>query len=414
MSEGSEASLSAQAARAAEWRIYAHAFVARLYFYIPILVRHMELSLTEAGAPHPQALSLSMISLVSVGMIVAEYPSGLLADAIGRRRTLLMSGGLQAAGTLLFAASSSVLAMVLAQVLIGVATAFRSGADTALLHGHLDRIGESHRYSSALSRLRFFNTLAIAVAGSVGGFMYAYSPTLVFVLSAAAAVVGTFSLIGLPERREHHTRDYGQVLRQSLSAMRQSPATQACILLGALGNPYFVFAYWVTQRYLIDAGFSLGGVGLSVAMISYLQAASTPLAAYFAATTRRLLLSLQVIALLLPVSFLAVSEAWDGARGAGAMVLVGMAGCHVLYRSLVNVRLQGLVPAPVRASVVSFESWLGAVGYLVVFPLGGYLFARFGLGGGFLRLSILMAVTLWPLLWFTRATVRGAAEQPAP
>lgn len=386
--------------RTVERRIYCYAFVARLYFYIPVLVLHMETVLGNVGVAQPSSLSLSLIAMASLGTLLAEYPSGVLADWLGHSRTLLLAGVLQVAGLACFLLPPSLWSLTLAQVTIGVATAFRSGADTALLHAHLEAEGQTARYGAALSRLRFFNTLAIASSGMVGGLLYQYSPNLVFVLSAVSAGVGSLAVFGLGAPLLSGRRSYRQVLAQSLGAMRSSRKVQVLILLGGLGNPFFVFAFWVTQRYMNDAGISPMATGVACAAISYLQAATMPLSAWFAKAPGRLRRGTYLIAGALPLSFLIVALCWEHARMSGAAVLIVVAGSHVLYKNIINVRLQALAPAHVRASILSFESWIGALGYLVVFPTAGVLFADLGLAGAFAVLSLLISLTLWPpLLW---------------
>ncbi|MDD9947778.1 MAG: MFS transporter [Myxococcales bacterium] len=386
-----------------EARIFAHALVARFYFYLPVLVHHMEAELAEGGIARPEAVAVSVIGLASVGMMVAQYPSGLFADWVGCTRSLILAGMLQAVGILLFLVPGSVWAIASAQIVIGVATAFRSGADTTLLHAHLERVGDEERYGAALARLRFLNTLGIGLAGTVGALMYAWKPMSVFVLSALASIVGVLSLVKVDDAAALQQRSYRQVLRESLSEMRRNRVVQALLLLGGLGNPFFVFVYWITQRYLIDADFSLAGIGLTVASISLLQAATMPLSAWLSHDRGRLLCGLVALILVLPLSFVFVAIAWDHARGLGAAVLVAVASCHVVFRNIVNVRIQSLVPRPIRASVVSFEAWLGALGYLILFPLAGWLLARFGLSGAFVSLATILAACLWPptilLLW---------------
>lgn len=400
-----------QRSRAVELRIYAHAFIARLYFYMPVLLLHMEQALGDADVSRPKAVALSLISLTSLGVMLAEYPSGLFADWLGHGRTLLLAGALQVVGVGLFLAPPSLVTLAVAQLVVGVATAFRSGADTALLYGYLEGCGCTSQYGGALARLRFFNTLAIGVAGTFGGILFAYAPRWVFILSAVSAAVGTLSLLGLDAVvAERPTRSYGQVFRESFAAMRGSSAVQALVLLGGLSNPFFVLAYWMTQRYLSDAGVSALQVGFVVAAISYLQAATMPFSAWFSRHQRRARTVTACIVVLLPLFLLSVALAWGPARLLGGALLVLVAAVHVLHRNLINLRIQAFTPTPVRASVLSFETWIGALGYVLIFPLAGWLFEARGLSGGFVVLSIATALALWPLLvWSWRSGRLGPA-----
>lgn len=390
-------------------RLFAHALVSRFYFYIPVLVLHTEGELTRAGAPAPAALSVSLIGVISIGVIAAEYPSGLLADWLGCKRVLLLSAAFQIAGVLLYLVPASIAAIASAQVLIGVATAFRSGADTTLLHAHLERANMPERYGGGLARLRFFNTLAIGLAGIAGGPLYAWSWRSVFVAAAISSALGALLIASVAETHRPARRSYRKVLEQSVAAMRRDPRVRALIWLGGAGNPFFVLAYWVTQRYLIDAEFSLLGMGLTVASISLLQALTMPLSAWVSRQEARLRHGLLVAVAGLPFAFALVAVLWGQHDRAGALTLVILCSSHVLFRNIVNVRLQRLVAPEVRASVVSFEAFIGAVNYLLLFSLGGVLLASQGLSGAFWILAGLLAVILWPLTYRLRTAHRTDA-----
>ena len=387
-------------ARRFELRVYFHAFVARLYFYLPVVVLHMERELGRAGVLQPRALSLSLIAFISIGMLVAEYPSGVLADWLGRKPALILSGLLQAGGVLLFLVPASLWSIAAAQLCVGVATAFRSGADTALLHGHLEGIGQAQRYGRALARLRFCNVVAIALASASGGLLYAWHPASVFVLSALACVLGLASLVGLREApTTDRRRGYRQVLRESLEEIRDNGRARALMLLGGVGNTYFVFCYFAMQTFFIDSEVGLGWMGMTVSAVSFLQAATMPVSGWLSGDDRYLARTFETILLAVPAAILGVSLAWSTRQTTlGAALLVGIGGCHVLYRNAVNVQLQHLVRNAVRSSIVSLEAWIGSLYYAVLFPVGGWAFATYGTGRGFLMLSLLMVVTVLPLL----------------
>ncbi|HEX7481175.1 MAG TPA: MFS transporter [Polyangiales bacterium] len=396
-----------------ELRIYVHAFIARLFFYVPVLLHHMEQTLGEAGVRKPRALSLSIIALVSMGNLVAEYPSGLFADWVGRKRSMVFSGVLQALAILLFFLPSSVWSLCAAQLLIGAATAFRTGADTALLHAHLEDIGQAHRYGTALARLRFFNVLAIAAAAFSGGSLYAWKPASVFWLSSLMSVLGTVALLGLREPAVTvRERSIVAVLKESLAEARKNGHVQALMLLGGVGNTYFVFSYWVTQTYLIDSGASLASMGVTVGSISLLQAFTMPLSAWVSVTPGRVSGLLALVSFGLPLAFLAAALAWMlGQPLLGSWVFVLIGAGHVLFRNAVNLRLQGWVPDTVRASIVSLESLLGSIWYVVFFPLGGLLLSWGGVSRGFAAVAAVVALTLWPL-WVLG--LRKSGRLPAP
>jgi len=123
-----------------ERRLCVFSFVRTVWFYLPVLVHHIVVELRAAGADQPHALAMSTLVIFSIGMLLAEYPSGVFADWAGRKQALAVSCLLHAAGMALYALSSTLPALFVGQFVVGIGAAFRSGADSALLHSYLDRI----------------------------------------------------------------------------------------------------------------------------------------------------------------------------------------------------------------------------------------------------------------------------------
>lgn len=395
-------------------RLYTHAVLGRCFFYLPVLVHHLVGGLEEAGIARDHMASMSILALFSVGIALAEYPSGVFADWAGRGRALIAGSLLYAVGLLLYLIPASPLAFAVGQLMIGVGTAFRSSADTALLHAWLESSGEGLRYGAALARLRLWNLVGLIGSSAIGGALYTVSPALVFGLSAAAAVASALPLLGLKEQRETHLRrGYAQVLRESLHETRRNLKVQALVLLGGAGTTYFLFAFWATQAYLVETGTAPHLMGYAVALLMVLQAATMPVSARIGSFDRTNERSFPVLLVGLPAAFLVVAA--TGGAGLwlpGALALIAASACQVLYRNAVNVRLQALVPDSVRASVVSLESWVGSLWYMVFFPLGGWLIDTGGVGSGYAGIAVFVAATTLPFLSLARR--RGVWRAGSP
>jgi MFS family permease len=395
-----------------ERRLYLHAFGARSLFFLPVLIQHIVGELSSAGIERGQLISMSILSLFAVGIIVAEYPSGLFADWAGRTRSLVVGSALYAGGVLLYLIPGSILAFGLAQFLLGVGAAFQSGADSALLHARLDHAGDLERYPGCLARLRFSNLSGIVVAGALGGMLYAESPASVFVLTSLASLLSLLPLLGMDEGPvTDHPRRFGQVLRESLGEMRRNTRCQALVLLGGIVTPYFIFCFWATQSYLVEIGAPPALMGYTIAGIALLQAATMPLSSVLGWSPVRQARATALLAVGLAGAFVGVAVAQRAhSPVAGALTLVAGSACLMLYRNLVNMRLQGLIPDAVRASIVSFESWLGSVWYAFFFPIGGWLIDTGGLEGGYTGLAVIVVLTALPLLLLARR--RGTWSDP--
>ena len=88
-----------------------------------------------------RGLSLTQFGLVEaslhVGMLIAQVPTGALADALGRRRLLVAAGFFTAAAELGYVYAPGFALICVAGAVHGVAFALRTGADEAYLFDSL-------------------------------------------------------------------------------------------------------------------------------------------------------------------------------------------------------------------------------------------------------------------------------------
>jgi hypothetical protein len=139
-------------------------------------------------------------------------------------------------------------------------------------------------------------------------------------------------------------------------------------------------------------------MGVAVAGISLLAAAAMPLSAWLAHPQQRNARSTFALLAALAGGLAGAALAHVlGLWAAGAVLLVAASACHFLYRNVINVQLQRWVPDDVRASMLSLESLVGSVSYVVLFPIGGWLLDTSGIGGGFSWLALLMVTSVVPL-----------------
>ena len=291
---------------------------------MPVLVHHIVVELRAAGAEQPHALAMSTLVIFSIGILLAEYPSGVFADWVGRKRALALSCLLHAAGISIYAVSSTLPALFAGQLVLGLGAAFRTGADSALLHSYLDRAGTPERYSAALARMRIATNGAIVVGCLGGGLLYAWWPPAVFIGTALCSLVALVPLSGLeepPRRVAHHS--YIDVLRESLAEVRRNGPARAIVLLGGVGMTFFLFVFWTTQSYLVEIGAPVKHNGFLIGATALLSALSLTALAWLSASRRRHGVAIGLLLFTIPLALLATAIAYrSGWRWLGAAFLL--------------------------------------------------------------------------------------------
>jgi len=174
----------------------------------------------------------ALFAIWSLTSVLAEVPSGALADRFPRRLVIAVGELIRAAGYLLWTVAAGFGGFALGFVLWGVGGACTSGATEALLFDELNGHGAAPYLATLLGRIRAVGLLTqVPVAGvatvlfALGGFQLAgYVSVALAVLSAVAAA-------RLPEtvRITGGGEPYWETMRAGLRTLRH-PAMRRMVL----------------------------------------------------------------------------------------------------------------------------------------------------------------------------------------
>ena len=400
------------AARGVTGPFYGYAVLANSLFQRGVFVLYLQQRGFSAGQV---AVLQTLIYLVSG---LAELPTGVIADRIGRRASIVIGQVLIAVCLLGQAASSQYWVFVALFIGHGVGMACVSGSDTALLYDLLVRRGATAGYVRIRSRFTMLGTVTSGVAIVLGGQLQRLSWTIVYVGSAACLVLAVLVLMArVPEIRGADAVDeqggagkahvdttaWRALLRVATPAL----VTLAVVsgLMHATLTPYIIF----TQQVLSDQGAGTALVSVVIAG-GFLAGGLVPLLSDRA--DRRL--GYRVV---VPVSLLALAAAL-GLSGLGLVwvtvtAFLVLVGVPEITAVLVDNVLNEAVPSRHRASLLSMiafvESVLIGTGYLVL----GTLMDGLGSSAGMAAYAAvpLLACLLWLPVLLRGAPVTTGAER---
>ena len=342
-------------------------------------------------------------TIFHIAKFVAEVPTGIFADLVGRRKSLIICCIIGAIENLLFIVPSPPI-MFLSFSLAGIAWAFRGGAHESILWmiaGHAEPANQAARYSKLISRMFMLALVGEIIGTASGGFLGHILIILPFIFQSAAFAVGIIPLLLLPE--QHGTKEQRAHplvhLRTGLQAVRQAPALLGLLLISSLTDSCWQTIYFYYQLYLHGLGFSLSVIGLLVAastVTSFLFTAATPfimrhLPQHWLVP---LFVSMEIVALFcmsLPLPILSLF---------GYLVLF-QASVAVLAPAI-STYINERSPEAQRATIFSLQTGMFRAAMIVLFPLFGlgithvaysmvYLWTLEGLTIG----SIAIGVLLW-------------------
>jgi MFS family permease len=251
-------------------------FIALTFFQNLYLYNHI-------GALYMQSRGLSLLQVNSIWSIMVltifltEVPTGVIADRIGRKRSVVVSLFLQFLGELFYIFAPGYVAFVLIAILGGVGYSFLSGANEALIYDSLPTENREITMKRAMGRISAAYQLAFFVAPLLGGLVISelvLSKYLLGIALTAASVFVAFLIsLTLKEPPAPYNRQDAsvlQILKNGFAQVRWNRKIQwiasVAILTGAFSatlvtfyQPYFV-QFGVTTSLPIGIALSLGGL----------------------------------------------------------------------------------------------------------------------------------------------------------
>ncbi len=231
-----------------------------------LLMLEASIGFRLAGSVWVLLLAARGFSLVQVGLaeglfhtvsLCGELPSGMLADVLGRKKTLLMSQVMFLISALLMAASHSFFGVCLSMVFQALAYNLLSGTDEAITYDSMLQAGEEGGY------LRFSslqNTVARLTGGAsmlLAGAALALGYRLAYLLDVIVILMGLFATLCLKEPQgpevKRHLKDIPGALLHTIkeaAALLRSDRTAVGIMVlnAAVGACATLTCFFLQQR----------------------------------------------------------------------------------------------------------------------------------------------------------------------
>ncbi len=385
------------------------------------------LFLLDAGLSNLEAFGAN--AFFTVGMVLFEVPTGVVADLRGRRVSFLVGALTLAASTLLYVlmwrVEAPFWAWAVASVLLGLGFTFFSGAMEAWLVDALTHTGYTGELDTVFGRGQAVEGVAM-LGGSVAGGFIAQATNLgvPFVVRAALLVV-TFGLaaffmhdIGFtPARGKRPGPEIKRILDDSLRYGLGRPATRWIMLTSPFIGGVSIYAFYAMQPYLLELygdERAYGVAGLAAAIVAGAQIAGGLLAPRLRGLFRRRTSLLFVTTAVGVVALLLISLIPSFVVVIGLLVLWSVA-----FAAAMPVRqayLNGLIPSQQRATVLSFDSLLSSGGGVVIQPAFGRVADVSGYPATFALSAAVQAGAL-PFIRLAqreRATADLVTSEPSP
>lgn len=310
--------------------------------------------------------------------LLAEIPSGALADKFGRGRIVRLGQVLAGSGLILQATGSSFMPFFIGQSIMMVGVAFASGADEALFFDNLKFKRKSTDWRKLVTRGSQFALMGSLFATLVGAWVHTINPRIPWVLAGLAFITSALVVWSVNDTKQRpalqkftvELKDYFRDIKTGFAQFRRPQLKVYIPIIITVQGLFYTTGWGLLRIILLDRfRFSpfLGAVAVAtsilftVGILSYLHKHAERV------SEKRVLVLMSLSAAASLLLALADIGLW------GYVVILALyAGEHTLYPFMSEI-LNNHSPDKQRATVLSVGAFLRTLPYVFMAPLIGVL-----------------------------------------
>ena len=246
-------------------------FLSSLYFYHQIITLYF----LERGLNYLEINSLW--GIIVGAKAIAEVPTGIVADTIGRKFSIIIALGFQLLGEMIFIFADRYLLFVLTSIIAGIGFAFLSGCFEAMMYDSLKKQGRESEMQKVAGLNASFSQLAIIIGSLCGGFIASdlKLDSFILVIIITACFVGLAFLVSFllkePDTAyENCEQSSIALLKDGLKLLRSNRSLQRIILLSLLATPFVNYLLNFYQPYFVTANVPGVWFGIALSLASFL------------------------------------------------------------------------------------------------------------------------------------------------
>ena len=334
----------------------------------PVLTPYLLLK----GLDYVQIMVLQSISAATV--VFFEVPTGMIADRVSRRLSLVLAGVGMAGGLAVYIFGNTFFWLALAEFVFALGLTCRSGAAAALLYESLKKLGRQAEFARLDGRANSYVFVGQAVGTLFSSVLYSFDPDLPFWIGVVNATIAAglaffFAPTGdeaAPQRYHSHV----------FNSVRQVYRSKALLWIGAVAALMGVAArtgFWLYEPYFTAVDVEVVYFGGIFFVFNLVAAGAAKYLTRLQGDGRRTLLGL---GLLLGLSFALPALLLSRAS-------IALIGLQQIVRGLYKPTLGAYINAEVkddryRATVLSFAGLAASLCFALCSPLVGWSLDHWG------------------------------------
>jgi len=368
------------------------------------------LFLLDAGLSNAEAFLVN--AFFTVGMVVFEIPTGVVADARGRRMSYLLGTITLAISTALYfyawQIEGPLILWIVTSILLGFGFTFFSGATEAWLVDALAHTGFKGNMESVFAKGQIVFGIAMFFGSIAGGLIAQYTNLGVPYIIRIAILLVNFIIAYIFMKDLGFTREIGQstignmkkILKASVEHGLKKPSIKWLMLAGPFSAGVGIYVFYAMQPYLLELygnPKAYGVAGIAAAVVAGAQIAGgllvPKLKKIFKSHTSVLVTAIIINALLLVLVGFITNL---------VMAIVLLVLWALVFAARMPIRqsyINKLIPSKQRATVLSFDSLISSSGGIFTQPSLGkvadvYSYSLTFIGAGIFQIIALPFILL--------------------
>ncbi|HET6921928.1 MAG TPA: MFS transporter [Anaeromyxobacteraceae bacterium] len=379
------------------------------------------LFLLDAGLSVTQAFAAN--AFFTAGEVIFEVPTGVLADAWGRRTSYLLGSATLFASTLLYLSMWRIhgpfWGWALSSALLGLGFTFFSGATEAWLVDGLKATRYRGTLESAFARGQIASGAGM-LTGTIAGGAIAQATSLGVPYVLRAVALGLTFLVAFawmrdvgftPRRSASVVGEMRDIVTGSLEQCLRNPPVRWVMLAGVFGSSVAVYGFYAMQPYLLEIH---GRKDYAVAGAAAALVAASQIVGGFMAPRTRKVFRRRTSALLLGSVASAAALATMSLASHFWIVLAALACWALVFAAALPIRqafLNEIIPSERRATVLSSDNLLGSAGAALTQPALGKVAELWGYPSSYLATA---GIQILAVPFLLRARGERAPSDPIP
>jgi len=313
----------------------------------------------------------SIRSIHSIGVILLEVPTGVIADYLGRKRTLFWASILYAGSLGFYFFGTTFWIFVVAELVAAIGTSLVSGADSAFVYDSLEAEGRESTYTEVMGKAGSIQLLSQGVSSVLGGLLGNISTRLTFMVSVIPTIIGVGVAQSFDEpnqTRAEGKSQWSEIIKSGFRFILQHPLAQWTVVFIALITAFDLCVLWLYQPYMEMTGLPIVYFGIAVASFNFVAAIASRYADAFSKFFGdKILLAMPLTMLIVLTLMSNVMFGMSFVFIWGLQIIRGIRG-PILFRDF----LEKVAPGE-RATVISVVSLVSRLVFVMISPLVGWV-----------------------------------------